>query len=71
MVNEFPIPSRESLVSDIPVGDGKISNLFLQCMQIVQDAVKGLRRVISYLWIDSGGLATETHQARETPLDVP
>ncbi len=24
-------PSRESLVSDIPVGDGKIANLFLQC----------------------------------------
>jgi hypothetical protein len=22
---------RESLVSDIPAGDGKISNLFLQC----------------------------------------
>jgi hypothetical protein len=25
-------PSRESLVSDIPAGDGKMANLFLQCM---------------------------------------
>ena len=24
-------PARESLVSDIPAGDGKIDNLFLQC----------------------------------------
>jgi hypothetical protein len=24
-------PTRESLVSDIPAGDGKISNHFLQC----------------------------------------
>ncbi len=24
-------PSRESLVSDIPAGDGKMANLFLQC----------------------------------------
>jgi hypothetical protein len=24
-------PARESLVSDIPAGDGKIANLFLQC----------------------------------------
>jgi hypothetical protein len=23
---------RESLVSDIPAGDGKMANLFLQCM---------------------------------------
>jgi hypothetical protein len=26
-------PARESLVGDIPAGDGKIVNLFLQCMQ--------------------------------------
>jgi hypothetical protein len=25
-------PARESLVGDIPAGDGKIANLFLQCM---------------------------------------
>jgi hypothetical protein len=25
-------PARESLVSDIPAGDGKIINLFLQCI---------------------------------------
>jgi hypothetical protein len=24
----FPVPSRESLVSDIPAGDGKTANLF-------------------------------------------
>jgi hypothetical protein len=24
-------PARESLVSDVPAGDGKIANLFLQC----------------------------------------
>ncbi len=24
-------PARESLVSDIPVGDGKMAKLFLQC----------------------------------------
>jgi hypothetical protein len=24
----FPVPSRESLVSDIPAGDGKMANLF-------------------------------------------
>jgi hypothetical protein len=38
-------PARESLVSDIQAGDGKIANLFLQCMDagifysILQDAV--------------------------------
>jgi hypothetical protein len=26
------LPARESLVSDIPAGDGKIANLFLQCI---------------------------------------
>jgi hypothetical protein len=25
------VPARESLVSDIPAGDGKTANLFLQC----------------------------------------
>ncbi len=30
---DFPVPSpaRESLVSDITAGDGKMANLFLQC----------------------------------------
>ncbi len=27
-------PARESLVSDIPAGDGKTANLFLQCIDI-------------------------------------
>ncbi len=31
---EFELfPARESLVSDIPAGDGKIANLFLQCIR--------------------------------------
>ncbi len=29
--NNLIIPSQDSLVSDIPAGDGKIVNLFLQC----------------------------------------
>jgi hypothetical protein len=39
-VIDFPVPSRDvtyqtltKLVSDIPAGDGKIINLFLQCMR--------------------------------------
>jgi hypothetical protein len=33
-VSDFPVPSRDvSLVSDIPAGDGKTANLFLQCTQ--------------------------------------
>jgi hypothetical protein len=39
-VIDFPVPSRDvtyqtltKLVSDIPAGDGKIDNLFLQCMR--------------------------------------
>jgi hypothetical protein len=31
-------PSRESLVSDIPTGDGKIANLFLYSVNIVASA---------------------------------
>ncbi len=39
-VSDFPVPSRvfparESLVSDIPAGDRKIANLFLQCTLLV------------------------------------
>jgi hypothetical protein len=29
--NNFILPGLESLVSDIPAGDGKIANIFLQC----------------------------------------
>jgi hypothetical protein len=32
IIKLFSIPARESLVSDIPPGDGKIANLFLQCI---------------------------------------
>jgi hypothetical protein len=35
-INDFPVPSRDvinqALVSDIPAGDGKMANLFLQCI---------------------------------------
>ncbi len=27
-VSDFPVPARESLVSDIPAGDGRTANLF-------------------------------------------
>jgi hypothetical protein len=30
-VSGFLVPARERLVSDIPAGDGKTANLFLQC----------------------------------------
>ncbi len=33
-------PARESLVSDIPAGDGKIANLFLQCIIVFAGLVK-------------------------------
>jgi hypothetical protein len=29
----YYLPARESLVSEIPGGDGKIANLFLQCIR--------------------------------------
>ncbi len=29
--NNLMIPGRENLVCDIPAGDGKIANFFLQC----------------------------------------
>ncbi len=32
--NNFIFPARESLISDIPAGDGKIDSLFLQCATI-------------------------------------
>jgi hypothetical protein len=31
-VNHLFFPARESLVSDIPTEDGKIANLFVQCI---------------------------------------
>jgi hypothetical protein len=38
-VNDFPVPNRdvptrESLVGDIPAGDGKIDNLYFQCTYV-------------------------------------
>jgi hypothetical protein len=30
-VSDFPVPAKESVVSDIPARDGKSTNLFLQC----------------------------------------
>ncbi len=34
-VHTVKIPARESLVCDIPAGDGKIVNLFLQCGMVI------------------------------------
>jgi hypothetical protein len=46
-------PARESLVGDIPAGDGKIVNLFLQCGWFAHEeprflAKKHLRRVVPF-----------------------
>ncbi len=38
------IPARESLVSYIPAGDGKITNLFLQCKNHTAGTVPELFR---------------------------
>jgi hypothetical protein len=35
--NSLISPGRESLVCEIPAGDGKIANFFLQCRQQVQN----------------------------------
>jgi hypothetical protein len=35
-VSGFPVPARESLVSDIPAGDGRTANLFLQCRPAIK-----------------------------------
>jgi hypothetical protein len=32
--NNLILPAWESVVSDIPAGDGKLANLFLQCIVI-------------------------------------
>jgi hypothetical protein len=42
--NNLIIPAMESLVSDIPGGDGKIDNLFLQCMDLRQEDEDETRR---------------------------
>jgi hypothetical protein len=34
--NNKLFPAIESLVSDIPASDGKIANLFLQCMYVLK-----------------------------------
>ncbi len=41
IINLFP--PRESLVSDIPSGDGKINNLFLQCNIPSEDGCHGVK----------------------------
>ncbi len=40
-------PARESLVSDIPAGDGKIANLFLQCRTSVH--LEGIGEVVLFM----------------------
>jgi hypothetical protein len=54
IINLFP--ARESLVGDIPAGDGKIANLFLQC----KDFVKMTHRKSCILLASSGHLELET-----------
>jgi hypothetical protein len=36
-------PPRESLVSDIPAGDGNIEKLFLRCIYTPQEGVEGTK----------------------------
>ncbi len=38
LFNYSVFPPRESLVSDIPAGDGNVANLFLQCIYPSQRA---------------------------------
>jgi len=52
-------------------GTGKISYLYLQCMQIVQDTVKGLSRVIAtelHIYIEE---VERKGLGRETGLELP
>ncbi len=58
--NSLIIPARESLVSDFPVGNGKIVNLFLQCIclyripcnQFLQYKEKDKEyKMFMYIWI--------------------
>jgi hypothetical protein len=39
--NLFFFPPRESFVSDIPAGDGKMANSFLQCVLYCDKKVSG------------------------------
>jgi hypothetical protein len=39
----YKFPPRESLVSDIPAGDGNIENLFFTLLLLLQNNVDGFR----------------------------
>jgi hypothetical protein len=43
-------PSRESSVSDIPEGDGKAANLFLQCRRAKHAKERGVLVVSCMVW---------------------
>jgi hypothetical protein len=49
LVSDIPklFPARVSLVSDIPVGDGKIYNLFLQCILQITE-ISNVQYILSY-----------------------
>ncbi len=51
------IPARESLISDIPAGDGKIANFFLQCILATFKNVsyKEARKVAGFYYTWGGG----------------
>jgi hypothetical protein len=64
-------PARESLFSDIPAGDGKTANLFLQCRR---NQTEGERRAEKerykqciLTWVEScqAGLQTERERRAE------
>jgi hypothetical protein len=49
--NNLIIPASESLVSDIPAGDGKTENLLLQCNQFLQCKEKEKEyKMLLYIW---------------------
>jgi hypothetical protein len=50
-------PPRESLVSDIPAGDGKMANLFLQC--VGADTAAGMNYNSLVLNVPSGQKTSE------------
>ncbi len=45
---EISIPAVESLISDIPSGDGNVANLFLQCRDLKFCCLLTLRYSLSY-----------------------
>jgi hypothetical protein len=57
-------PARESLVSDIPAGDGKMANPFLQCNPVFSYKCPRCRAEISTL--ELGAYGSEQEDSRRT-----